>query len=101
MTRMSPAALLSRWSDAAGIDVYRSYLTASESFAGLTAIHSPAPDERSNVNWLNIFYAVEWAVFAGFAFYMWYPPRQGRVGEGARGLRGRGRPGRSRRRRPP
>lgn len=72
MTRMSPAALLSRWSDATGIDVYRSYLTASEPYAGLTAIHSPAPDERSNVNWLNIFYAVEWAVFAGFAFYMWY-----------------------------
>lgn len=72
MTRMSPAALLSRWHDTAGLDVYRGYLTSAESFGGLTAIHSPAPDERSNVNWLNIFYAVEWAVFAGFAFYMWY-----------------------------
>ncbi|MEZ5189097.1 MAG: hypothetical protein R2723_11140 [Microbacterium sp.] len=29
-------------------------------------------DRGSNVNWLNIFYAVEWAIFAGFAFYMWY-----------------------------
>jgi hypothetical protein len=28
--------------------------------------------EGSSVNWLNIFYAVEWAIFAGFAFYMWY-----------------------------
>jgi hypothetical protein len=24
------------------------------------------------VNWLNIFYAAEWAIFAGFAFYLWY-----------------------------
>ncbi len=72
MTRMSPAALLSRWHDVEGLDVYRGYLTSAEAFGGLTAIHSPAPDERSNVNWLNIFYAVEWAVFAGFAFYMWY-----------------------------
>ncbi|QLD13325.1 SURF1 family cytochrome oxidase biogenesis protein [Microbacterium oleivorans] len=72
MTRMSPAALLGRWSDTAGLDVYRGYLTSAEPLAGLTAIDSPAPDERSNVNWLNIFYAVEWAVFAGFAFYMWY-----------------------------
>ena len=40
--------------------------------AGLQPIDSPAPDEGSNVNWLNIFYAVEWAIFAGFAFYMWY-----------------------------
>ena len=72
MTRMSPAALLSRWNDTTGLDVYRGYLTSAEPLAGLTAIHSPAPDERSNVNWLNIFYAVEWAVFAGFAFYMWY-----------------------------
>jgi hypothetical protein len=31
-----------------------------------------APAEGSSVNWLNIFYAVEWAIFAGFAFYMWY-----------------------------
>lgn len=72
MTRMSPAALLSEWHDIDGLDVYRGYLTAAEAPSGLTAIHSPAPDERSSVNWLNIFYAVEWAVFAGFAFYMWY-----------------------------
>lgn len=72
ITRMSPAALLSRWHDAAGLDVYRAYLTSAESYGGLAPIDSPAPDERSSVNWLNIFYAIEWAVFAGFAFYMWY-----------------------------
>lgn len=29
-----------------------------------------ATDEE--VGWLNIFYALEWLVFAGFAFYLWY-----------------------------
>ncbi|MFJ6653924.1 SURF1 family protein [Microbacterium sp. NPDC091313] len=72
IVRMSPPALLSRWHDTAGLDVYRAYVTASEPLGGLDAISSPAPDEGSNVNWLNIFYAVEWAVFAGFAFYLWY-----------------------------
>ncbi|SFI68559.1 MULTISPECIES: SURF1 family cytochrome oxidase biogenesis protein [Microbacterium] len=72
MARMSPAALLGVWHDVDGLSVYRAYLTAAEPLGGLTAIHSPAPEERGGVNWLNIFYAVEWAIFAGFAFYMWY-----------------------------
>ncbi|WP_396652785.1 SURF1 family protein [Microbacterium helvum] len=72
MTRMSPAALLGRWHDVEELNVYRPYLASTEAFGGLDAISSPAPEEGSNVNWLNIFYAVEWAVFAGFAFYLWY-----------------------------
>ncbi len=72
LTTMSPAALLGRWHDVEGLDVYRPYLTSAKPLGGLTAISSPAPDERSGVNWLNLFYAVEWAVFAGFAFYLWY-----------------------------
>ncbi|MCC2033916.1 SURF1 family cytochrome oxidase biogenesis protein [Microbacterium allomyrinae] len=72
MTRMSPAALLGRWHDVDRLDVYRPYIASTAPFGGLSAISSPAPDERSNVNWLNIFYAAEWAVFAGFAFYLWY-----------------------------
>jgi surfeit locus 1 family protein len=71
LTRMSPAALLGRWHDIDGLSVYRPYLTSAVPLAGLTAISSPAPDE-GGVNWLNIFYAIEWAVFAGFAFYLWY-----------------------------
>lgn len=31
----------------------------------------PQP-ESSDVNWLNLFYALEWVVFAGFAVYLWY-----------------------------
>lgn len=72
MTRMSPAALLSQWHDIEGLDVYRPYIASRAAPAGLDDIHSPPPDEGSRVNWLNIFYAIEWAVFAGFAFYLWY-----------------------------
>ncbi len=77
MTRMSPAALLGQWHDVEGLFVYRPYLAmldpgARAEEAGLEPISSAAPSESSNVNWLNIFYAAEWVVFAGFAFYLWY-----------------------------
>jgi cytochrome oxidase assembly protein ShyY1 len=72
MTRMSPAALLSRWHDAEDLDVYRQFVVADDPLGDLVDIHSPAPDAGGTVNWLNIFYAAEWVVFAGFAFYFWY-----------------------------
>ena len=72
LSRMSPAALLGRWHDVNELDVYRPYLASEQAPDSLVDIVSRAPDERSNVNWLNIFYAVEWAIFAGFAFYLWY-----------------------------
>lgn len=72
MDRMSPAALLGFWHDTAELNVYRPYLASATPLGGLDTISSPAPEEHSSVNWLNIFYAVEWAIFAGFAFYLWY-----------------------------
>jgi len=72
ITRMSPPALLSQWHDIEGLSVYRPYITSWVALGGLEEISSPAPEEGGAVNWLNLFYAAEWAVFAGFAFYMWY-----------------------------
>ena len=72
MTRMSAAALLSRWHDIEGLNVYRPYLASEIAQGPLIDIDSPAPAEGSAVNWLNLFYAAEWAIFAGFAFYLWY-----------------------------
>lgn len=72
MNRMSPAMLLSKWHDTEELSVYRAYLASVAAPSGLADIDSPAPDEGSSVNWLNVFYAIEWAVFAGFAFYIWY-----------------------------
>ncbi|SDO47919.1 SURF1 family protein [Microbacterium sp. ru370.1] len=72
LVKMSPAMLLGRWHDTDDLDVYRQYVASQTAIGPLDAIASPAPDERSRVNWLNIFYAAEWAIFAGFALYLWY-----------------------------
>jgi hypothetical protein len=72
-TTMSVAALINRWPEfGASADVYGGYLVTDAAPAGLTAIDSPEPDRSVQVNWLNIFYAAEWVVFAGFAVYLWY-----------------------------
>jgi surfeit locus 1 family protein len=68
---MSVASLINLWKDAP-TSVYGGYLVSAEAPAGLTAIDSPRPPDDVVVNWLNIFYAVEWAVFAGFAIYLWF-----------------------------
>lgn len=72
LSTMTPGALLNTWKapDAAG--VYGGYLTSAEPAAGLTRIDSPKPSSDVEVNLLNIFYAVEWVVFAGFAIFLWY-----------------------------
>ena len=72
LSTMTPGAFLNTWKtpDAAGI--YGGYLTSAESVAGLTRIDSPKPSSDVEVNLLNIFYAVEWVVFAGFAIFLWY-----------------------------
>ncbi|WP_036284647.1 SURF1 family protein [Microbacterium luticocti] len=72
LTTMSPAALLGRWHDVADLAVYRPYLTDDTALGGLQPISSHIPEEQGGLNWLNLFYAAEWAVFAGFAFYLWY-----------------------------
>ncbi|MCS5714807.1 SURF1 family protein [Herbiconiux sp. CPCC 205716] len=70
---MSVAELINRWSqfddDA---EVYGGYLVLDSAPQPLTAIDSPEPDRSVQLNWLNIFYAAEWVVFAGFAVYLWY-----------------------------
>jgi surfeit locus 1 family protein len=70
--RMSPPALLSRWHDTEQLKVYRPYLASATAPAGLVDISSKPPEPASAVNWLNVFYAAEWVVFAGMAFYLWY-----------------------------
>lgn len=72
LERMSAAALLSQWNDTEQLSVYRPYLASIEAPDGLVDIASPAPEQSSPISWLNIFYAAEWLIFAGFAFYIWY-----------------------------
>lgn len=69
---LSVAALINLWSDFDNRDVYSAYIVAPDPPAGLEQIDSPEPSPDVELNWLNIFYAVEWAVFAGFAVFLWY-----------------------------
>lgn len=44
----------------------------SAAATGLVQVNvGPQPQERQ-INWLNIFYGIEWVVFAGFAVFLWY-----------------------------
>ncbi|AIY01632.1 hypothetical protein ART_2033 [Arthrobacter sp. PAMC 25486] len=45
---------------------------AAVSGGALTPITVTATDQNDKINWLNIFYAIEWVVFAGFALFLWW-----------------------------
>lgn len=72
MKTVAVAQLINLWADYDDRPAYFGYVTAAEPVDGLAAISSPPPEQTVELNWLNIFYAVEWAVFAGFAVYLWY-----------------------------
>ncbi|MDN5667067.1 MAG: SURF1 family protein, partial [Renibacterium salmoninarum] len=38
----------------------------------LKGISVDAQPPNQNFNWLNLFYAVEWIVFAGFSVFLWW-----------------------------
>jgi len=67
---LSVAELINIWPDAQ--PAYGGYLVFDEAWPGLDPIYSPAPTREIEYNLLNVFYALEWAIFAGFAIYLWY-----------------------------
>lgn len=67
---ISVAELINIWPDAT--PAYGGYLVLDHAVDGLDDIYSPAPTQEVSLNLLNVFYAVEWAIFAGFAIYLWY-----------------------------
>lgn len=72
LNMMSVAALINLWSGMGDVEVYSAYLVSQDAPAGLTVIDAPTPERQVQLNWLNVFYAAEWVVFAGFAFFLWY-----------------------------
>ncbi|WP_350349204.1 SURF1 family cytochrome oxidase biogenesis protein [Agromyces sp. G08B096] len=72
MKTVAVAQLINRWADYDDRPVYFGYVTSAEPADGLVAIVSPPPEQQAELNWLNVFYAVEWVVFAAFAIYLWY-----------------------------
>ena len=76
---MSVAALINEW-DAFDGRVYGSYAILDAASADASAalvdgaepIVSARPVVDAQLNWLNVFYSVEWVVFAGFALFIWW-----------------------------
>ena len=70
---MSVAELINTWSDYEP-PVYAGYLLLHDPADPQTSlsIHSERPVTRTDLNWLNVFYAAEWLLFGGFALYLWY-----------------------------
>jgi surfeit locus 1 family protein len=68
---VSVPALINEWKTVTAV-AYGGYIVAEKPSAGLTKIQSPKPQNDVTLDWLNVFYAIEWVVFAGFAIYLWY-----------------------------
>ncbi|WP_309713938.1 SURF1 family protein [Pseudolysinimonas sp.] len=62
--------LINLWADPG--PVYAGYLVLAEPVDGLGVIRADAPEREVTLNLLNVFYAIEWVLFAGFAIYLWY-----------------------------
>jgi cytochrome oxidase assembly protein ShyY1 len=68
---VSIPALINEWKTTPTVS-YGGYLVLDKPQAGLAKIQSPRPVDDVTLDWLNVFYAIEWTVFAGFAIYLWY-----------------------------
>jgi len=71
ITRVSPAEFVNLWSVVPD-GTYAGYLVLDNPLDGLEAIDSPPPSRQVEVNLLNIFYALEWVLFAGAAVFLWW-----------------------------
>lgn len=77
---MAPAQLVNVWAPFNGV-AYAGYLVLHPDGSlsaqalqevGVEGIASVPPLPVEKINWLNLFYAIEWVVFAGFAIFFWY-----------------------------
>jgi surfeit locus 1 family protein len=67
---LSVADLVNLWADPG--PVYAGYLVLAEPLPGLDPIVAAPPEREVTLNLLNVFYAIEWVLFGGFAIYLWY-----------------------------
>jgi surfeit locus 1 family protein len=63
--------LINEWKTVPTV-AYGGYIVDNVAPDGLTKIQSVRPVDDVTLDWLNVFYAIEWALFAGFAVYLWY-----------------------------
>lgn len=69
---LAPATLVNLWNEVDPAGVFGGFVASDIPAPGLTVIDAPPPAEDVEINWLNIFYAAEWVIFAGFAVFLWY-----------------------------
>jgi surfeit locus 1 family protein len=72
LSSIAASSLINIWHTVDAGGVYAGYLVSHDAVAGLERIDSPKPSTDVSPNWLNLFYAAEWVVFAGFALFLWY-----------------------------
>lgn len=72
LTRVSAAEFVNLWSELPEGGTYAGYLVLDEPLDGLEPIDSPPPAEQVELNLLNVFYALEWVIFAGAAVFLWW-----------------------------
>jgi len=72
LSTLAAGSILNIWKTVDPAGIYGGYVVIHSDVAGLERIDSPVPTSDVELNWLNIFYAAEWIVFAGFAFFLWY-----------------------------
>ncbi|WP_426996507.1 SURF1 family protein [Pseudarthrobacter sp. N5] len=77
---VSVAELINVWN----ISSYPGFVAATAEISGTTDVGAAATDSplkplrigpqppAQQINWLNLFYSLEWVVFAGFAFFIWW-----------------------------
>ncbi len=69
-TAIAVAELVNVWAEPG--PVYSGYLVLDVAPRGLSTIAAPPPELPAEVNLLNLFYAIEWVIFGGFAVYLWW-----------------------------
>ena len=76
-TAVSTAELINVWN----VSSYPGFVAASAERSGGADVAVTAPAKaldigpqppQQSINWLNLFYAAEWVVFAGFALFIWW-----------------------------
>ena len=73
---LASAELINVW-DTPG---YSAFVTANEitvegeapQSGDMRVVDVDAQPQETSVNWMNIFYAIEWVVFAGFSVFLWW-----------------------------
>jgi surfeit locus 1 family protein len=69
-TAIAVAELINLWVEVG--PVYSGYLVLDDAPLGLSTIAAPPPERAAELNLLNLFYAIEWVIFGGFAVYLWW-----------------------------